>query len=170
MYLTKPSKEKELNLIDKMKKIIYLFLFISIAACTSNTILKKPDDLIGKEEMVNIMTDLYIAAAAKHTPNKNDESNIDYASLVFDKYQIDSARFKRSNYYYTSKIDDYEKIYLEVEKRLEKLKDSFDILKKEQDSISKIKKDSLVKAKKKLQIKKGDDKKTFPKKDQKITK
>ena len=80
-----------------MKNILLFLIAISIAACTSNTIFKKPDDLIYKEEMVDLLTDLYIATAAKSSRNQDKERNVDYSFIVFEKYGIDSSRFKRSN-------------------------------------------------------------------------
>ena len=87
-------------------------------SCTSNTIYKKPDHLIGKERMIEIWTDIYIARGAKHIKTKDLRKNINYIPLVLKKHQIDSLQFSESNLYYTSKIDDYENIFLEVEKRL----------------------------------------------------
>ena len=129
-----------MNLTDSMKKSLLIFLFISIISCTSNTIFKKPDDLIPKEEMVDLLTDIYLTAASKPYRNKLGERNIDYTFLVYEKYGIDSARFKASNHYYSTKIDEYEKIYLEVEKNLKTLNTKYKTIRKIKDSI---KKDSL---------------------------
>ncbi|MFC2109551.1 DUF4296 domain-containing protein [Bacteroidota bacterium] len=127
-----------------MRNILYFFLFISIASCTSNTIFKKPDDLITPDKMVDLLTDMYLATAAKPSTNKNKERNIDYTYLVFEKHGIDTAQFRRSNYYYTTKIDDYEAIFERVKTRIEKLNTDFKFIKNERDSI---KKDSIQKIK-----------------------
>ncbi len=68
--------------------------------------------------MIAIWTDIYIARGAKHIKTKDLRKNINYIPLVLKKHQIDSLQFSESNLYYTSKIDDYEKMFLEVEKRL----------------------------------------------------
>ena len=96
---------------------------------------EKPKDLISEEEMVLLLTDLYIATAAKSYANKQDDKNIDYTFIVFEKYGIDSARFKRSNFYYTTKIDDYDKIYLQVQANIKTLKEKQTALIKVRDSI-----------------------------------
>ena len=44
-------------------------------------------------------------------------------SLVYEKYHIDSIRFAESNIYYTAKIDEYEEIFEEVQRRLKILED-----------------------------------------------
>jgi len=119
-----------------MKKISYLFfLSIFLMACTSNTIMKKPDDLIAKKQMVNLLTDMLIASGAENIKNIDLERNVNYFPLVFEKYGIDSTRFKESNYYYTSQIDDYEKILKEVDERLKAMKEKLDQEIKLQDSL-----------------------------------
>jgi uncharacterized protein YcfL len=129
-----------------MKNSIFLLIVILLASCTSNTIFKKPKDLISKDSMVLLLSDLFIATSSKFYENKYDERNIDYTFLVYEKYGIDSARFKRSNYYYTTKIDVYEKIYKEVESKLELLNKEFKTEKRIKDSI---RRDSLKSIKKK---------------------
>ena len=118
-----------------MKKQAVILLSVLAIACNSNTIFEKPKDLISKEEMVLLLTDLYIATAAKSYANKQDDKNIDYTFIVFEKYGIDSGRFKRSNYYYTTKIDDYDKIYLQVQANIKTLKEKQTVLIKIRDSI-----------------------------------
>jgi len=84
------------------------------------TIFKKPDDLIPKDQMIALLTDIFIANSAKVSPDKAGKHNKNYLQLVFKKYHIDTAQFKRSNYYYTTKIKEYRAIYQEVFKNLEK--------------------------------------------------
>ncbi len=128
-----------------MQKYFYIIvLLVTTYGCTSNTILKKPKDLISKDEMVNLLTDLYIATAAKPLKNNQEIKNVNYTHLVFEKYGIDSARFRTSNYYYTSRIDEYEAIYKEVEARLTELHTKYEKIQKIKDSI---RKDSILKLK-----------------------
>jgi hypothetical protein len=136
-----------------MKNSILIFLFFGLIACTSNTIFNKPDDLIPKDKMVELLTDLYLTSSSKPYKNELNERNIDYTFLVYEKHGIDSARFRRSNFYYTTKIDEYEKIYFEVEKNINALNTEFKGIKKEKDairrdSIEKVRftKDSILKS------------------------
>lgn len=129
-------KAKDYCLIEQMKKFSYLFfLSVFLMACTSNTIIKKPDNLIPKNQMVDLLTDMLVAAGAENIKNVDLERNVNYFPLVFEKYGIDSTRFKESNYYYTSQIDDYEKILKEVDERLKVLKEKLDNEIKLQDSL-----------------------------------
>ena len=91
-----------------MNKFIYIFfIVIFMFSCTSNTILKKPN-LIPEDQMVDLLTDLFIAINAETTKNFQLERNVNYYPLIFEKYNIDSTRFKESNFYYTSRVDDYD--------------------------------------------------------------
>ncbi|SNR39864.1 protein of unknown function [Lutibacter agarilyticus] len=111
--------------------------------CTSNTIIKKPDNLISKDQMVDVLTDLFLATGGKNIKNIHLQRNVNYYPLVYEKYQIDSTQFKESNFYYTSKIDEYDKILKRVDDRLKKLRKQFEDEKNVQDSIKRMKRDSL---------------------------
>ncbi len=126
-----------------MKKISILFLIaIIIGSCTSRTIYKKPKNLIDKEKMINIWTDLYIARGARSVKTISLKKNINYVPMVLEKYQIDSTQFSKSNIYYTSRIEEYEKMFTEVQNRLEILKKEY-TLAVNIDSLRAIKRDSL---------------------------
>jgi hypothetical protein len=121
-----------------MNKFFALLIFLLfIVGCTSNTIIDKPDNLISKNEMVDILTDILIAIGAEDIKNNNLQRNVNYFPLVFEKYNIDSTQFKESNAYYISRIDDYEQILKRVEARLKKLKEDFDSERVKQDSLNK---------------------------------
>jgi hypothetical protein len=129
-------QDKNLKVQKQMKKISFILLLsVFFMACTSNTIIKKPDNLIPKNQMEDLITDMLIAAGAENIKNINLERNVNYFPLIFEKYGIDSTRFKESNYYYTSQIDDYEKILRKVDVRLKALKEKLDNEIKLQDSL-----------------------------------
>ena len=101
-----------------MKKSILFISLLTLFSCTSKTILEKPKDLIPKDTMVLLLTDLYIAKTAFHEKNLNNERKVNYTPLVYKKFKIDSARFIKSNFYYTSKLDEYDLIFNEVKEKL----------------------------------------------------
>jgi len=89
----------------------------------------KPDDLIPKEKMVLIMTDVYLGNAARSVNNKVIRQNaLKLDSMIYKKYGIDSMQFVRSNTYYTSRLDDYNEIFTGVEKQLTNYKQTYDSL------------------------------------------
>jgi hypothetical protein len=118
-----------------MKNLSYLFVFICLFSCTSNTIFEKPKDLIPKDTMSLLVQELVIASSSKFMKNKNYEKKINYMPLVYDLFNIDSTRFQTSNLYYMSTIDDYQSILEDAKTNLEKKKSFFDKIKKEKDSL-----------------------------------
>ena len=124
-----------------------------LMACTSNTIIKKPENLIPKDQMVDLITDLLLAQGGKNIRNLDLDRNTNYFPLVFEKYQIDSTQFQESNYYYTSKIDDYDEILIAVEGRLNSLKDEYNKERKILDSLRRYKIDSVQDSKRKPPVK-----------------
>jgi len=127
-----------------MKNYFYIVCIgLYLAACTSNTIIKKPDNLIPKDQMVDLLTDMLLASGARNVKNLKLEREVNYFPLVFEKYNIDSLQFKESNYYYTSRIDDYDEILGKIEKRLNSLKNQYDEDQKLSDSLRRKEKDSL---------------------------
>lgn len=144
-------RAKDYYLIGQMKKISYIIFFgVFFMGCTSNTIIKKPDHLIPKNQMVDLLTDMLIASGGENIKNSNLERNVNYYPLVFEKYGIDSTQFKESNYYYTSRIDDHEEILKKVDERLKALKKELDNKIQLQDSL---KRDSIKDLRQNLQRK-----------------
>ncbi|WNW01008.1 DUF4296 domain-containing protein [Tenacibaculum sp. HL-MS23] len=123
-----------------MKKFFYITLFTLFVSCTSNTFYKAPKDLIPKDSMVTLLTDMYIASSAKNVKNKFLKKEKNYVGLVYRKYKIDSTRFKSSNLYYTSLSEEYAEILKEVKTNLDSLENLY--------RFKKIKKDSLPRKKK----------------------
>ncbi len=136
-------KENALLLIANMKKLSYLLVVLFLASCTSNTIFKKPEDLIPRDTMTLLIQDMMIASSAKFVKNNNDQKKINYMAFVYDKYKIDSLRFQNSNFYYTSKIDLYEEMLQDVQNNLDQKKEFYSKIQTVKDSI---RKDSIKKA------------------------
>ena len=104
-------------------KGVYAFLTIIIFwSCTDKVTYEKPENLIGKEEMIDLLYDMHVVIGTSNIKNVHLEKNRNYMSLVYEKYGVDSSRFASSNLYYTSNIEEYEEIYEEVERRLDTLK------------------------------------------------
>jgi hypothetical protein len=115
-----------------MKRIAFFLLVSFLTSCESKVSYTKPDNLIPKDKMVDLLYDMHLAIGTSNVTNKNLEKNRNYLSLVYEKYGVDSVQFAMSNTYYTSNINDYEDIFKEVHKRLEVLHESY---KTERDSL-----------------------------------
>tara|TARA_R110002153_G_scaffold70814_3_gene185683 strand:- start:6852 stop:7358 length:507 start_codon:yes stop_codon:yes gene_type:complete len=151
-FLMMKLKENALLLIDKMKNLSYLFVFLFLVSCTSNTILKEPEDLIPKDSMRLLIQEMMIASSAKYVKNKNLETKIEYMSLVYDQFKIDSVRFQTSNLYYMSKIDVYQEIFEDAKASLEKQKKVYDDRVTRKDSIRNDSLKKLMDTKKRISI------------------
>ena len=125
-----------------MKHWKYIALLIIFISCESKTKYKKPENLIPKEEMINLLVDLHLATGTVDVRDKNDQRDLNYMVLVYEKYQIDSTRLAESNFYYTSNIEEYEYIFKEVEKKLNIMKEKYKLI---IDTVSEERNDSIRK-------------------------
>ncbi len=131
-----------------MKRFAYLLITVFIFSCTSNTIYKKPKDLIPRDSMVLLIKDMYIATSARHVKNKFSQKKKNYLPLIYQKYKIDSFRFETSNNFYTSKVETYNDLISDVKSLLKKELAIYEGKIKTQDSIKKVERrnDSIISA------------------------
>ncbi len=101
-----------------MKKII-LFLLLIFVSCTSNTIYKKPKNLIPKDTMKALLKDMYIASSTQYIVSIQRDKEEDYMPLIYEKYKIDTTRFENSNTYYTSRVEEYNEMIREIKNQLD---------------------------------------------------
>ena len=122
-----------------MKRIITVICLMAFLSCNEKTI-KKPEDLIPRDEMVEIIYDLAIINAAKKTnPNYLIVHDIEAMPFIYKKYGIDSLQFVNSDIYYASIPQEYEAMYKIVEARLAFEKSEYDKNKvKASDSVKKV--------------------------------
>ena len=118
-------------------------LIILFFACEGDNRPPKPDDLIAKKEMVDLLYDIQIINSAKSV-NKHllENQGVDPEDYIFNKYKIDSSRFARSNAYYAYDTDTYEKILDEVENRLDSMEQYYNDLYNQEEIEKKRKRDS----------------------------
>ncbi len=139
-----------------MKGVYAFLLIILFWSCTDKVTYEKPEDLIGKKEMTDLLFEMHIVVGTSNIKNLHLEKNRNYMSILFEKYGVDSTRFASSNLYYTSNIVEYEEIYEEVERRLDTLKrfhqaimdsisgvkpsEGYEAIKRDMDSLAKVQK------------------------------
>lgn len=111
----------------KMKKTISILIILAVFVSCKEEVVEKPDRLIPKESMVNIMYDLSLLEAIKYqNPNSLEVHKIDPSAYIYEKYKIDSLQFAQSNKYYASDYTGYKDMYDQISKRLEKNKAAVD--------------------------------------------
>lgn len=129
-------------------------VFMVIASCKNNKVQQpdKPENLISKEKMVEVLYDMSLISAAKGVNKRTIENRgIHPEAYVFNKHNIDSVQFAQSSAYYSYDLETYENLYAQVKQRLEKDKKQFNAIleedKKKRDSMAKIqrqKRDSIA--------------------------
>ncbi len=128
--------------------LVYILISFFVLSCSDIDKPKKPDNLISKSKMIDIITDISLVNAAKGV-NKNllNKKGINPQKYIFQKYTIDSIQFAENSNYYAYDVKEYEDIYLQVKQRLEAQKAKYQELeekeKKEKDSIRKAKRKKL---------------------------
>lgn len=126
--------------------VVIIVLSLLLVACNRSNYIKKPDNLISKDKMSNILYDLYIINAAKGVNRKLLEKHgFVPETYVLTKYNIDSIQFADSNSYYAFKTEVYKVIVDEVKERLEKEKQEYEELRKKEGLSAKTKHDSIKK-------------------------
>ncbi len=135
---------------------IILFFSLGVFGCQDVKQPEKPKDLIGKDKMVDMLTEAYLANSARSVDNKSIiTKGIKMDSLIYKNFGVDSLQFAKSNEFYAADIDAYMEIFQKVEARLTGMQKEMDSIremeKRRKDSISKKpsqpivpKKDSLI--------------------------
>ena len=110
-----------------MKKIIIIF-FLTLS-CDINSISKEPNNYISESTLINIIYDYTILNSINDSGFSDDNLdsifNMDY---IYKKYDIDSVKLIESQKFYSKNPRKMMSIYLEVDKKLKKAKDSIDFL------------------------------------------
>lgn len=127
-----------------------IFFMIYFISCQDVQKPEIPTNLISKEDMVGILTDVYVSNAARNINNKLlRNKNIKLDSVIFIKYKVDSLQFALSNDYYSSNLDIYRELLIKVQEKLK-------VLQTEKDSIYKVvtRQDSIINSLKREAVKK----------------
>ncbi len=115
-----------------------------MVACQDFDRPKKPANLISKEQMTELLYDLYIINAAKGVNRKTLETNgFNPENYILEKYNIDSTQFADSNTYYAFDTETYSAIVEQVKARLEQNKNIYEALKQQRDDSIQKRRDSI---------------------------
>ena len=121
---------------------IILLLIMVFSACQDIKQPDRPKDLIPEEKMVDVIADLYLFTATKaYNRNMLQESGLSSEKFIFEKHNIDSLQFEKSNAYYSANLELYGTIHKKAQTLLEDKKTVLDTLiseinKRREDSIT----------------------------------
>ncbi|WP_292948038.1 DUF4296 domain-containing protein [Olleya sp. UBA1516] len=120
----------------KQSIVIYIFITLLFVSCYGIEKPKKPENLMSKDKMVDVLVELALVSSAKGI-NKRELENkgIVPDTFVYRKHKIDSTIFADSNNYYAYDIDEYSQIYKDVRDSLESLRTFYKTEEKKEDKI-----------------------------------
>lgn len=114
-----------------MKFLGFFILIILLWSCQDIKYPEKPKDLIAKDKMVDILTEAYLANAARSIDNKKImASGINMDSIFYRKFGVDSLQFAKSNAYYAADVNVYLTLFQDVENRLNAMEQNLDSIRK----------------------------------------
>lgn len=114
-----------------MKYWPILIIVMGFWACQNVKLPEKPKNLIGKDKMVDVLTEAYLANAARSIDNKAIlAEGIKMDSLFYTKFGVDSLQFAQSNAFYAADVNTYITIFQEVEARLDNMEKNLDSIRK----------------------------------------
>ncbi|WP_053992759.1 DUF4296 domain-containing protein [Mangrovimonas sp. TPBH4] len=128
--------------------LIFSVLLASFWGCHDVKRPEKPDNLIAKEKMSDILYDVFLMNAAKSMKKQTlEDKGIHPEEYVFKKHGIDSLQFAQSSDYYAYDTEAYDAIVKDVEGRIDVQKKYFDSIREVEESEKTRKQDSIKKVK-----------------------
>ena len=122
---------------------------LALLGCKEDLV-KKPDLLIEKSKMMDIMYDLALLEAIKYqNPAVLDSNQIRPKQFIYKKYKIDSLQLAQNNRYYAADYKSYKVMFESVVKRIESEKKRANAIIKLEEKKKKIK---IAQLKKKRQL------------------
>lgn len=129
-----------------MKNVIVYLLIGVFFGCNTVNKPKKPDNLISKDKMVNVMYDVFLINSAKGLEKKTLELNgILPEDFIYKKHSIDSAQFALSNNYYAFDTKVYKSIMDQVKSRISAEQKKYEAINEKEAKEASAKKDSIKK-------------------------
>lgn len=123
-----------------LKTLILLLVLVWFSACQDIQKQEKPKELIPEDKMVEVLIDVHLFNAAKNVNRLPlQQTGMTPHQFIYEKHNIDSLQFEKSNAYYGTQINTYERIHNRVKDYLTHKKTEIDSLiareKRKQDSI-----------------------------------
>lgn len=129
-----------------LRKHIALIVMVALVLCSCGKEIKpeKPKNLIPEKEFTEMLFDMFVINSAKGVNKKvMEENGLKPEAYVFEKYQIDSLQFAKSNEYYAYDSKKYAAILNKVKLNVENQKKVFEQQVKDAEAEQKRKQDSI---------------------------
>lgn len=114
--------------------IKYLLLLVPLMMAfhsCDEPVVDKPKNLVSRDQMINILTDIHLAEAIYQTRRFSSDrimqlTDNDFYYSVLKKHNVPDSTFELSLIYYTSMPKEYEKIYSRVLNKLNEMEQKFE--------------------------------------------
>lgn len=113
------------------KNILILFLLATLVwmSCDQPP-LEKPENLLSKKKMVEMLIDVHIAEATYQNNRARDSlvrnsSSVNFYYSVLEKHQVRDTVFEKSFVYYAAFPKEFEKMYRDVTNKLSEMEQEF---------------------------------------------
>jgi hypothetical protein len=121
-----------------IKRVIFLILLAVMTVGCEKPVVEKPQNLIPRDRMVQIITDMHLAESVYQNRRYSSDQVIqfteaDFYYSVLHKYQVADSTFEKSVIYYSSFPTEFEKIYSRVLDNLNEMEQ--DLLQKQQQPV-----------------------------------
>ncbi len=113
--------------------LLFLLIILSFLGCQDVEKPEKPENLIPKDKMTNILTEAYLSNAARSVSNQTIiDKGIKMDTLIYKNFGVDSILFAKSNAYYAADVNSYREIIETVEKRLIAMQNEMDSIRNQE--------------------------------------
>ena len=103
-----------------MNKYIYILCVFFVVSCQDIQPVEKPPNLIDRAKMKEILYEIAVVNAARGINiQKLSQYGVNPETYIFEKFTIDSVQFANSVSYYSSDIEEYKDMYLDIQKRVD---------------------------------------------------
>lgn len=129
-----------------MRNLVYIIISLLFFTSCKDKPVAKPDRLIDKETMTNILYDISILQASIGFKSNVIIENVEVEKYIYEKYGIDSITLLQNQRFYASDVESFKEIYTNISERI-KLEETI------ADSLSKIEKKQIEQPGLKKQLK-----------------
>ncbi|TPV34627.1 DUF4296 domain-containing protein [Paucihalobacter ruber] len=132
-----------MNLISKYTVLLFVCIWV-VFSCGKEIKPEKPKNLIPEKEFTEILLDMFVINSAKGVNKKVlEENGLKPEAYIYEKYQIDSLQFVKSNEYYAFDSKKYAEILNNVKQNVENQKKIFEKQLEEEEAENKRRLDSI---------------------------
>mgnify|MGYP003733514351 FL=1 len=113
----------------KLSKFLVVLSIFIVVSCDEPPV-EKPENLIKKSKMVEMMVDIHIAETTFNSRRYEDDwvknsSHTNFYYSILEKYEVPDSLFEKSFIYYASFPKDFEKMYRLVMNNLNEMEQEF---------------------------------------------